>query len=37
MLAILVIGTLAGAVVIYQAVRNIVHAIPDGNDDLIFV
>lgn len=37
MLAILVIGALAGAVMIYHAVRDIVHAIPDGNDDLIFV
>ncbi len=37
MLVILLMGALAGAAAIYQAVRGIVHAIPGGNDDLVFV
>lgn len=36
MLAIFLIGTAAGAWAIYRVVRDVLHSIPRGNDDLIF-
>lgn len=37
MLSIFLLGAIGGACVIYQAVRKVVHAIPRGNDDLVFI
>jgi len=36
MLAIFLIGTAGGAWAIYRLVRDVLHSIPRGNEDLIF-